>query len=101
METIEIIKNLCKKNGITVKQLERDLGFGNASINKKSGSISADRLLIVANYFNVSMEYLLGVEEMNDTYEKYAEIIKKIDKLNSANLALLESMVDTMLNNQD
>ena len=63
MTTYEIIIDLCKKNNLAVTALEKELGFGRGSIGKlKSGKTSADRLQKIANYFNVSVNYLLTGE---------------------------------------
>lgn len=63
MTTYEIIIDLCKKNNLAVTALEKELGFGRGSIGKlKSGKTSADRLQKIANYFNVSFNYLLTGE---------------------------------------
>ena len=59
METSEIIRELCKKNHLSVTDLESRLGFGNGSLTKGS-CIRSDRLLAVSQFFNVSMEYLMG-----------------------------------------
>lgn len=58
----ERIKRLCAKKGITIAKLESDLGFGNASIKKweKMSSPSIDKVVKVATYFDVSMDYLMG-----------------------------------------
>ena len=58
----ERIKLLCEKRGISIAKLENELGFGNASISKwgKVSSPSVDKILKVAAYFNVSVDYLLG-----------------------------------------
>ena len=58
MQTLDIIQKLCKENGVTIAKLERDLGFSNGSL-KKSKSIKNDRLREIAQYFHVSMEYLV------------------------------------------
>jgi len=62
------IRKLCKKKGISVGSLEKELELSNGSIYKWNKSVTrADTLLKVANYFNVSMEYLLeGKEELNE-----------------------------------
>ncbi|OTO24946.1 hypothetical protein A5877_000453 [Enterococcus sp. 3C7_DIV0644] len=58
---LERIKKLCKKRGITVSELENRVGFGKNSIYKwKTQSPKADTLQKVADYFNVSTDYLLG-----------------------------------------
>lgn len=63
MTTTEIIKDLCEKYGISVRKLESDLGLSNGSI-KKDANMRGDRLLAIAKYFNVSMEYLMGSESL-------------------------------------
>jgi transcriptional regulator with XRE-family HTH domain len=57
MNTTDVIRLLCRQNGISVTDLEKDLGFSNGSL-LKNNSIRSDRLYKVAQRFNVSMEYL-------------------------------------------
>lgn len=58
------IKALCKKNNISVYCLEKELGLSTGSVIKWENSIPrADTLLKVANYFKVSIDYLLDVKE--------------------------------------
>lgn len=56
------IKELCLQKGITISRLESDLGFGNSSIKKweKTCSPSVDKIVKVASYFDVSVDFLLG-----------------------------------------
>ena len=55
------IKELCKKQGITITQFERILNFGEGSISKwRSSYPSIYRVFYVAKYFNVSIDYLVG-----------------------------------------
>ena len=64
MTTYEIIQNLCRENRIAVTALERELGFGRGSIGKmKTGGTSAKRLQRIADYFGVSIEYLMSNDE--------------------------------------
>ena len=56
---LERIRELCKKNGITIQKLEKDLGLSNGSIAKNE-NMRSDRLLAIAKYFGVSMEYIMG-----------------------------------------
>lgn len=60
------VKNLCDQRGIPIYKLESTLGFGNASIKKwgVSSSPSVDKIMKVANYFGVSVDYLLGNSEV-------------------------------------
>lgn len=49
---------------MTVAALERELSFGNGLIRKwDKQSPSVDKLCKVADYFNVSIDFLLGREE--------------------------------------
>jgi len=57
----DVIKDLAVKKKISVAELERTLGFGNGSISKwNKQSPSVDKLNKVADYFDVSVDYLLG-----------------------------------------
>lgn len=62
MDVLEKIENLCKENEISFAKLEKDLGYSNGSL-KKATSIKIDRLVELANYFNVSVDYLLGIKK--------------------------------------
>lgn len=59
----QILENLCKSRNTSISALEKTLNMSNGSL-KKGGRINCDRLLQIANYFDVSMEYLMGVEEI-------------------------------------
>lgn len=56
------IKELCSKKGISISKLESELGFSNSSIKKweRISSPSIDKIVKVASYFDVSVDYLLG-----------------------------------------
>lgn len=62
------IKQLCEERNITISKLESDLGFGNSSINKwkNSTSPSIDKVISIAKYFDVSIDYLTGTEESSN-----------------------------------
>lgn len=67
METIfDRIQKLCKIRNITIAALERECGLGNATIKKWGISTpSGDKLAKVADYFNVTTDYLLGRVDPN------------------------------------
>lgn len=57
---VDRIKNICKTRKIPISKLEQDLNFSNGYIaSLKKGSVPADRLYMIANYFDLSMEYLV------------------------------------------
>ena len=59
--TLEKIKELAKKRGISLAKLEENLGYStNYFYTLKTKAPNAERLAEIANYFNVSTDYLLG-----------------------------------------
>ena len=62
--TFEIVKDLCEKQGISLNTLEDKLKLGKNSLyGLKRNQPSAERLQQIADYFNVSTDYLLGRTE--------------------------------------
>lgn len=72
MNTFDVIKTLCKNQGMSVSSLERDLGYGNGSL-AKAKVIPSDRIYEIAKYFSVSMEYLMGEEPSPKEHYYYDE----------------------------
>lgn len=55
------ISELAKQRKLSIRQLESDLNFGNGTINRwKHTKPGVDKLQLVADYFNVTTDYLLG-----------------------------------------
>lgn len=68
---VERIRELCRRDGINLKRLEEAVGIGNGIIARWSKSVpSADKLAAVAEYFGVSMEYLLTGKETAPAHEE-------------------------------
>lgn len=64
MTCVDRIKALCKERRTPISRLERDLGFGNGYIGQlRKGTVPGDRLFAIAEYLNVSTEFLLSGEE--------------------------------------
>ncbi|MBD5429317.1 helix-turn-helix transcriptional regulator [Lactobacillus sp.] len=69
------IKDLANEKKISLAQLERELNFSNGIISTwKSSNPSIDKVEKVANYFNVSTDYLLGREKENSTPTTYEDL---------------------------
>lgn len=69
MITYEKIKELCEKKGVTISQCERDCGFSKGSLSKiEKNKPNAKRLQTLADYFGVSMEYIMTGEEPQGYY---------------------------------
>ncbi len=59
--TLEKIKELAKKRGIPLAKLEESLGYStNYFYTLKTKTPNAERLQEIADFFNVSTDYLLG-----------------------------------------
>lgn len=69
-----IIKDLCRQKGISIATLEKELGFGGKSMFKwATSSPSVDKAQAVADYFNVSVDYLLGRESKEQALQRAFE----------------------------
>lgn len=71
---VERIKELCAARGIRISNLEHALGFANGSISKTSGKTEFERLKKIADFFDVSIEYLTegkSAEKESTSGKKY------------------------------
>ena len=69
------IKKLCAEKGITLTKLEEDLGIGASLIRKwkNTTSPSIDKITLIAKYFNVSSDYLIGLSDIPSPAEELIE----------------------------
>ena len=76
MDSLEVIKSLCDRNGISIAQLEKELGYGNGSI-AKARTIKSDRVVELSEYFGVSTDYILkGGENTLQRVELDSDTVK-------------------------
>lgn len=74
---IERIQQKCKEKGLKISQLEKELGFGNATIRRWGESApSVDKVLKVANFLKVSLEWLVTGKEAPDLTPEENRIIE-------------------------
>jgi transcriptional regulator with XRE-family HTH domain len=60
----EKVKKLAKAKGISINQIEKDLGFSSSSVSKwNSSNPTSRKLKQVADYLGVTMDYLLEDEK--------------------------------------
>lgn len=77
MSLFDRIKNLAQKRGKTVQEVAIELGFSeNVFYYWKKASPSTDKLQKVADYFNVSTDYLLGREEKELTEDDLSVLFR-------------------------
>ena len=75
----ERIKQLAKNRGVSLKKVATDLGFGENTIYKwKTQSPKGEYLEKVADYFDVTTDYLLGRTDTPQFTRKYEREVQKI-----------------------
>ena len=74
MTIYERIRELASEKGMSIRELENSLGFSNGLLRSWNKSTNSASLEKVANYFNVSTDYLLG-----RTNKKYMNENQEID----------------------
>lgn len=97
------IKELCDARGETLASLERKMDFGNGTIRRWGDTTpSGDKLAKVADYFHVSVDYLLGREAQqfapvnDDPDENYTILSRNAKKLSPEQRAKLLDMAKIM-----
>ena len=84
MNSVERVKTICKDRKIPISKLERDLGYSNGYIGQlRKGTFPNDRLKEIAEYLEVSIDYLMTGKEKEggETYyinEETREIAQEI-----------------------
>jgi len=103
MNTFQRIQYLATNKGMSIAELERKLNLSNGSIARwKKSAPSSRGLTIIADYFDVSVDYLLGREKDEYTGEDKSEDIlimhRATENMTEAQrqkaLTILETMFD-------
>lgn len=102
------VVSLCTKEGITATELEKKLLLGNGAIDKwKNSRPRASTAAKIAEYFNVSIEYILFGEEpasktklvLTDSQE--IDVIDMLRKLDVVNRYFAIGQIAALLRNQE
>ena len=69
------IKELCAENNITINKLETELGMSQYSIGrwKNSTCPTIDKISKIAQFFHVSIDYLVGTSNVRTTADAILE----------------------------
>ena len=62
----ERLKELRLEKGLSIQALAKNVGIGSSSLcrwENKQSDIKSTELIILANYFGVSTDFLLGLED--------------------------------------
>lgn len=79
----ETVQRLATIKGVTIKQMEQDLGLAVSHANKWRDSLpSFKTLLKLADYFDVSVDYLVGREESRSKEE--TELLTLFRRMNAS-----------------
>ena len=71
MNTVERIKSICKERKIPISTLEKECKFSNGYIGQlRKGTFPNDRLSIISNYLDISIDYFILGDEYNIEVEK-------------------------------
>lgn len=85
MTLVDKIRALANQRDMSLPQLEVELGLGNGTISRwRSSSPNTDKLQKIADYFNVSMDYLLGRETKNSgvlSLRNQKDVAKQLDNI--------------------
>lgn len=99
MTLFERVSYLAKKQKISLPALSEKLGFSSQALYKwKTSSPKAENLQIVADYFNVSTDYLLGrtdnISQENNSLTKQVMMRMDTDGLSEKDLNDLENEME-------
>lgn len=94
MNAVERVKTICKERKIPISKLESDCGFANGYIGQlRKGVFPDDRILKIAEYLNVSVDYLMTGNEVQfivETAKKDVLLTKMSSKIKEYALKLAE-----------
>lgn len=94
MSLVEKIKMLCTEKRITMSELERRTDLGNGTISRwDTRTPGVDKLKKVADYFDVSTDYLLGRTDKRRYYDLTEKDEKDIQRE-------LELIIEDMKNSE-
>lgn len=81
----ERIKELCEENDVSINKLESDCGFGRGYVSKLEKSTpNSQKLQKIADYFNISLDYLMTGETNQYTDRNLLTKIENDSDLHSA-----------------
>ncbi|EFZ35169.1 helix-turn-helix domain-containing protein [Ligilactobacillus ruminis] len=105
MIMLDRIQELARKRNKNLKEVSRELGFSeNYLYTLKTQAPSSDKLIKLANYFDVSTDYLLGRTDnknlLDDSKKQKPEIqslARKMDAFSQSDLEAVEDFLDFIM----
>lgn len=99
----ERLKELRKERGLTLRELADKLHMTNSNISMMElgqRGISNENLIAFCNFFDVSADYLLGLNTTHPKDEITDELHNTIDKLNKGNKEFILKLAKTLIKEQ-
>lgn len=89
---VEYVRGVCRQRNIPIAQLEKDCGFANGYLNpKKLSKIPYERAKKIADYLNLSLEYIMNGADTKEkeetsvlTEKDRRDIARDIEKIMNA-----------------
>lgn len=70
------IKELAEQQKLSIRSLEEKLGYGNGTIRRWEKQVpGVDKVQKVADYFGVSVDYLLGREDTAEVNDDHLKVV--------------------------
>lgn len=80
MNILDRIKNLADSRNISLAELERRTGLSSGSITKwNKSSPSIDKVKLIADFFNITTDELIGSEQTKETSYTETDLAKMVD----------------------
>ena len=109
-ELVEFIRVSCKSKSSSITKMEKDLKFANGTVGKWANGKRyppRDKLLLVADFLQISIEELMGQEPAQKEKPTLSEeselnahakaILYKYEQLDPAQRVMFEKMLDAAL----
>lgn len=104
MSLKQTVNDLCKAKGLSLRQLEKTLGFATSTISTwDEHRPSIDKVAAVADYFGVTVDYLLGREPVEDedinamlADPDFKALFKKTAKMNKEDLEFVKRLIGSI-----
>lgn len=99
MNSVERVRQVCKEKKIPISRLERDLGYSNGYIGQlRKGVFPTDRLVEIARYLSVPVEYLLDTEKAPIPEDERQKGIDRLATEIREQTRMMKTVVDSTYN---
>ena len=91
MNTVELVKSICKERKIPISKLERDLGYANGYIGQlRKGTFPSNRLAEIAQYLSIPTSYLMNGG--NEDEKEQLTVPSELSELDTQIMALVKGL---------